>query len=209
MTNSLARARRVTLAGVLVFLACSPPSTPHLSPGASRDGGSRKDLAVSLPVRNASQRVAGHDARIALNRTLARAARGLHPKVVERLRSILTHLTRTTVATTLSLNSGRRAGSADDSMHNQGLAVDLAVTGLNTVAVAGLLRRAGFTCVTEYYDSSGRPCGMAHGDLRGTDLATGAYAPGGRKAMTCPRRAFSKTGACRNDRKEHWRYVFR
>ncbi len=47
---------------------------------------------------------------------------------------------------------------------------------------------------------------MAHGDMRNTRLARGAYAPGGRKARTCPKKGISKSADCNNSRKEQWSY---
>jgi hypothetical protein len=106
----------------------------------------------------------------------------------------------------LWINSGRRDGPPEKSMHNQGLAIDAVVCGLDTVGTAKLLREAGFTCVIEYYDAEGKPCQMAHADLRGTDFALGAYAKGGRKARTCPKRATSNGSDCQNQSKGEWSY---
>jgi len=134
-------------------------------------------------------------------------AAGLHPQVLRRLRRIARGLPRPPVEEPLMwVNSGKRDGPAAKSMHNQGLAVDLVICGLDTRQTAARLRQAGFTCVIEYYDGAGNPCNMAHGDLRGTRWARGAYAPGGRKARTCPARAVSKNEDCSNRRKEQWKY---
>jgi hypothetical protein len=92
-------------------------------------------------------------------------------------------------------------------MHNQGLAADVVVCGLDTRGVAERLREAGFACVIEYYDAEGQPCHMAHADLRGTSVAQDAYAPGGRKARTCPRRAVSRGESCANHAKADWDYA--
>jgi hypothetical protein len=91
-------------------------------------------------------------------------------------------------------------------MHNQALAVDVVVCGEDTRGAASALRDAGFTCVIEYYDPEGNPCQMAHGDLRDTAFATGAYAPGGKKAGTCPARAVSRGDDCQNQAKDDWSY---
>jgi hypothetical protein len=105
------------------------------------------------------------------------------------------------------LNSGRRTGPPEDSLHNQGLAVDVAIEGLTSPEVAAELRALGFTCAITYYKKRGQPCHMAHGDLRNTTLAQGPYSPGGHKAATCPAMALSRTGSCDNDTKGQWRYV--
>jgi hypothetical protein len=132
---------------------------------------------------------------------------GLHPAVLRRLRAIERSLPPPRVnEPVLWINSGKRDGPRDKSLHNQGLAVDLVICGLSTAETAQHLRRAGFTCVIEYHDSDGNPCNMAHGDLRNTKWARGSYAPGGRKSRTCPRKAKSKTSGCGNQYKQQWRY---
>jgi hypothetical protein len=135
-------------------------------------------------------------------------AAGLHPQVLRRLRAIERALPRPQLADEprLWVNSGARQGPPAKSMHNQGLALDLVICGLDTRQTAARLRRAGFTCVIEYYDREGSPCTMAHGDLRGTRWARGAYAPGGRKARGCPGKAFSREVGCGNRYKAQWRY---
>jgi hypothetical protein len=134
-------------------------------------------------------------------------AAGLHVQVLRRLRAIEAALPRPAVDEPLLwVNSGARDGPPDRSMHNQALAVDLVICGLDSRQTARHLRRAGFTCVIEYYDGAGRPCRMAHGDLRGTRWARGAYARGGRKARTCPRKAISKGAGCDNTLKEQWEF---
>lgn len=104
------------------------------------------------------------------------------------------------------VNSGKHEGPIGESMHAQGLAVDLVICGMNSAETAKRLREAGFTCSIAYYDKDQQPCHMAHGDLRGTKWAEGAYALGGKKAETCPRRAFSKTVGCGNQSKDQWKY---
>jgi hypothetical protein len=134
-------------------------------------------------------------------------ASSLHPEVLRRLLAVQ----RTRPAPEIDepvlwVNSGRRAGNPSKSMHNQGLAVDMVVCGLDSPATAALLRDAGFTCVIEYYGPDGTPCHMAHADMRGTESATAAYAPGGRKATTCPMRAVSRGADCQGSSKEDWSY---
>jgi hypothetical protein len=107
----------------------------------------------------------------------------------------------------LWVNSGRREGKPSKSMHNQGLAIDLVVCGLDSPGTAALLRDAGFPCVIEYYDPDGNPCNMAHGDLRGTPDAKAAYAPGAWKSSSCPSRAVSKGDGCQNQSKGEWSYA--
>ena len=78
------------------------------------------------------------------------------------------------------INSGKRDGPQSESMHNQGLAVDLVICGLDTTETASHLRQVGFTCVIEYHDRDDNPCHMAHGDLRATRWAR---APIGLKSL--------------------------
>jgi len=134
-------------------------------------------------------------------------AEGLHPQVLRRLRAMEKSLPKPVVPEPLMwVNSGKRKGKKSRSMHDQGLAVDLAICGMKSVQIARKLRAAGFTCVIEYFNSKLQPCNMAHGDLRNTRMAKGPYAPGGAKATTCPLRAVSKKGDCRNSKKDDWRY---
>ncbi len=135
-------------------------------------------------------------------------AADLHVDVIRRLRAIETSLPDPTVdEPRLWVNSGRRDGPPNRSMHNQGLAVDLVICGLNTIQTAQHLRDAGFTCVIEYFDGDGNPCAMAHGDMRGQKPAWGAYGAGGPKALTCPKRAVSKGESCQNQAKAQWNYA--
>lgn len=135
-------------------------------------------------------------------------AEGLHPAVLKKLRAMEQALPAPVVPEPLMwINSGKRKGKRSGTMHAQGLAVDLAICGMKSKKIAVKLREAGFTCVIEYYDKQMRPCNMAHGDLRGTRLARGQYAPGGAKAGTCPLRAVSKKDSCKNSKKRDWRYI--
>ena len=106
----------------------------------------------------------------------------------------------------LWVNSGKREGKPSKSMHNQGLAIDVVVCGLDSPGTAKLLREAGFSCVIEYYDADGNACNMAHADLRGTEHAKAAYAPGAWKSKSCPGRAVSKGEDCQNQSKTDWSY---
>ena len=136
-------------------------------------------------------------------------ARGLHPEVLKRLKMIVDGLSPPAEALlepVLWVNSGARDGTPNRSMHNQGLGVDIVICGQDTRGAAAALRDSGFTCVIEYFDTEGRPCNMAHGDLRGTSWAHGAYARGGSKAKTCPKRALSKGSDCQNNNKADWSY---
>jgi hypothetical protein len=134
-------------------------------------------------------------------------AADLHVEVIARLKKMEDALPEPAIdEPKLWVNSGLRDGPPEKSMHNQGLAVDAVICGLDTVGTAKALREAGFTCVIEYYDGEGKPCMMAHGDLRGTEWALGAYAKGGRKARTCPKRATSKGADCQNQAKGEWSY---
>lgn len=132
---------------------------------------------------------------------------GLHVEVLRRVQSIVESLPPPPIdEPVLWLNSGARQGDRDDSMHNQALGIDAVICGLDTRATAKRLRDAGFTCVIEYYDGAGNPCHFAHADLRATSFAQGAYAKGGRKARSCPKRAASRTMNCDNSIKRDWTY---
>lgn len=134
-------------------------------------------------------------------------ATGLHPEVLRRLHTISQKLPEPPIPEPVMwVNSGARDGPPSKSMHNQGLAVDLVICGLNSPQTAEHLRKAGFACVIEYYDGDGNPCNVAHGDLRGTKWAKGAYAPGGWKSQSCPKRGVSKGEDCQNQRKADWSY---
>jgi hypothetical protein len=134
-------------------------------------------------------------------------AAGLHVEVLRRVGSIVAGLPAPAVdEPVMWINSGARTGDPDDSMHNQALAIDAVICGLDTRSTGEKLRAAGFTCVIEYYDAAGNPCHFAHGDLRATKFAAGAYAKGGRKARSCPKRATSRSMNCDNATKRDWTY---
>jgi hypothetical protein len=103
------------------------------------------------------------------------------------------------------LTSGARQGDPGDSLHNQSLAADVQVSGLTSVLVARELLSVGFSCAIPYFDSRGRPCRMAHGDLRHTQFASGPYASDS-GVKQCPALAISRTGGCHNDSKGQWAY---
>lgn len=134
-------------------------------------------------------------------------AAGLHVEVLKRVQAVIETLPAPEIdEPVMWINSGKRTGDPDDSMHNQGLAIDAVICGLDTRGTGERLRKAGFTCVIEYYDGAGNPCHFAHGDLRTHPVAVGAYAKDGRKARTCPKRAKSKTMDCSNSSKRDWTY---
>jgi hypothetical protein len=134
-------------------------------------------------------------------------AEGLHVEVLRRIHAVVTALPKPPVdEPVLWINSGKRTGEIDDSMHNQGLGIDAVICGKNTSETAATLRAAGFTCVIEYFDAAGNPCHFANADLRATKWATGAYAKGGRKARTCPKKAVSRSMNCDNAAKRDWTY---
>jgi hypothetical protein len=127
----------------------------------------------------------------------------LHPEVqkrIEVLRQKMRAHRREVV-----LTSGARQGDPGDSLHNQSLAADVQVSGWTSVRVARALRGVGFSCAIPYFDSRGRACRMAHGDLRHTVFAEGPYALGS-AAKECPAAAVSRTGGCHNDSKGQWQY---
>lgn len=135
-------------------------------------------------------------------------AADLHPAVLEKLLKIQTSQPAPPIdEPVLWVNSGKRDGKPSKSMHNQGLAIDVVVCGLDSPGTAALLREAGFTCVIEYYDAEANACNMAHGDLRGTEHAKAAYAPGAWKSTSCPKRAVSKGEDCQNQAKADWSYT--
>jgi hypothetical protein len=127
----------------------------------------------------------------------------LHPEVQKRIEVLRSKMRARRHEVTLT--SGARQGDPGDSLHNQSLAADVQVSGLSSVRVARELRAVGFSCAIPYFDSRGRPCRMAHGDLRHTPLAAGPYAPG-TGVKECPALAVSKTGGCANDSKGQWTY---
>ncbi|HWB81852.1 MAG TPA: hypothetical protein VG755_43115 [Nannocystaceae bacterium] len=132
---------------------------------------------------------------------------GLHVEVLRRVQQVIETLPAPEIdEPVLWINSGKRTGDPDDSMHNQGLAIDAVICGLDTRGTGERLRAAGFTCVIEYYDGAGNPCHFAHGDMRTHPAAVGAYAKDGRKARTCPKRAKSKTMDCSGSSKRDWTY---
>jgi len=134
-------------------------------------------------------------------------AAGLHVEVLRRVQKTIETLPAPEVdEPVMWINSGKRTGDLDDSMHNQGLAIDAVICGLDTRATGERLRKAGFTCVIEYYDGAGNPCHFAHADLRTHEAAVGAYAKGGRKARTCPKKAKSRTMDCSGSSKRDWTY---
>jgi hypothetical protein len=127
----------------------------------------------------------------------------LHPEVQKRITDLRARMKQRRRKVTLT--SGARQGNPADSLHNQSLACDVKVSGLHSVRVAKELLAVGFSCAIPYFDSRGRPCGMAHGDLRHTPLAEGPYAPDSGEKH-CPAVAISKTGGCNNDSKGQWTY---
>ena len=132
---------------------------------------------------------------------------GLHPEVIQRLRAVERTLPAPAVdEPVMWVNSGAREGPPGASMHNQALAVDVVVCGFDTAQTAQRLREVGFTCVIEYFAADGTPCHMAHGDLRGTPHARGAYGVNGRKAGTCPGRAVAPGDSCQQFQKSDWNY---
>lgn len=134
-------------------------------------------------------------------------ADGLHAEVLRRVRDVVESLPAPEVdEPVLWINSGKRDGDPDASMHNQALGIDAVICGLDTRATGQRLREAGFTCVIEYYDGAGNPCHFAHADLRGTRWAAGAYAKGGRKSRSCPKRAVSRSMNCDGNAKRDWTY---
>ena len=70
------------------------------------------------------------------------------------------------------------AGARSNSMHYQGLAVDVGIEGLTTVDIANALIAEGFVGIGHYFDQAHKGLPMAHGDLRGTREAKEAYGRG-------------------------------
>jgi hypothetical protein len=83
------------------------------------------------------------------------------------------------------VTSGKRDGDVSASAHNSGIAADVSVEGMKSVAIADQLVTEGFTGVGEYYEADGQTeRSFAHGDIRGLDGSgnSGAYAAGGAKS---------------------------
>jgi hypothetical protein len=131
------------------------------------------------------------------------ALRSLHPEVQKRITDLRAKMKAR--RRRVMLTSGARRGDPADSLHNQSLAADVQVSGLHSVRVAKELQAVGFSCAIPYFDSRGRPCKMAHADLRHTAVAEGPYAPDSGEKQ-CPAVAISKTGGCNNDSKGQWNY---
>jgi hypothetical protein len=131
------------------------------------------------------------------------ARASLHPEVQRRLAALDEKMRAR--HRKVVVNSGARQGDPGDSLHNQKLAADVQIDGLGSVQVARELLSAGFSCAIPYFDRRGRPCRMAHGDLRHTEVATGPYAPDS-GVKECPALAVSRTGGCHNDSKGQWQY---
>ncbi len=130
---------------------------------------------------------------------------GLHPSVQQKIAALRERMTQ--LGRRVYLMSGARPGPPSSGMHNQALAVDVTVDYMNSVDVAEALRAVGFPCVITYYDRHRTPCHMAHGDLRGTNLAVGPYAPGAHRALNCPGMAVSRTETCENETRAQWDYL--
>jgi hypothetical protein len=127
----------------------------------------------------------------------------LHPEVQKRITELRARMKAR--RRRVVLTSGARQGDPADSLHNQSLAADVKISGLHSVRVVRELEAVGFSCAIPYFDSRGRPCMMAHADLRHTPVAAGPYAPDSGEKH-CPAAAISKTGGCDNDRKGQWTY---
>jgi hypothetical protein len=127
----------------------------------------------------------------------------LHPEVQKRIEALRVKMRAR--KREVVLTSGARQGDPADSLHNQSLAADVQVSGLNSVKVAQALRAVGFSCAIPYFDSRGHACRMAHGDLRHTVFAQGPYSPDS-GSKDCPALAVSRTGGCHNDSKGQWVY---
>src|SRR5688572_16411147 len=127
----------------------------------------------------------------------------LHPEVQKRITDLRSRMKAR--RRRVMLTSGKRRGDPADSLHNQSLAADVKVTGFHSVRIARELQAVGFSCAIPYFDSRGRPCRMAHADLRHTPLAEGPYAPDSGEKQ-CPAVAISKTGGCNNESKGQWDY---
>src|SRR4051812_31966891 len=74
----------------------------------------------------------------------------LHPEVQKRI-EVLRQKMRARKREVV-LTSGARQGDPADSLHNQSLAADVQVSGLNSVKVAQALRGVGFSCAIPYFD---------------------------------------------------------
>ena len=105
---------------------------------------------------------------------------GLVSEVMDKLEALSKRLGKD-----VEVTSGKRQGNVDASAHNSGIAADVKVAGLKSIALADELVTQGFSGVGEYYkDDQGTEDTFAHGDLRGQAGSenSGAYAPGGGKS---------------------------
>jgi len=104
---------------------------------------------------------------------------GLVPEVLAKLSSLSARLNKD-----VEVTSGKRSGLPSKSAHNSGIAVDIKIEGLTSVAIAAELVKEGFSGIGEYYKSNGSEDSFAHGDIRGLPGSeqSEAYAPGGAKS---------------------------
>ncbi|MCP4117571.1 MAG: hypothetical protein GY737_19675 [Desulfobacteraceae bacterium] len=100
-------------------------------------------------------------------------------EVLNKLKSISERLKKD-----VKIVSGKRDGDIDKSPHNTGIAADIKISGLKTVALCDELEKEGFTGIGEYYTANEEEYEFAHGDIRGLPGAeeSGAYAEGGDKS---------------------------
>jgi hypothetical protein len=105
----------------------------------------------------------------------------VHANVISRLEKV-----SKSTGKDVNIISGKRNGSISDSAHNTGIAVDIMVDGLMSIAIVDELVDAGFSGVGEYYrDADGNDeANTGHGDIRGLPGSekSGEYAAGGKKS---------------------------
>lgn len=102
----------------------------------------------------------------------------IHAEVIKRLQRISDKL-----GTDIEISSGYREQNGKRSAHHFGIAVDIKIAGLESVAIADELVSAGFKGVGEYWTEDGSSQRrIAHGDLRGLVDNCGVYGIGGEKS---------------------------
>lgn len=107
--------------------------------------------------------------------------KGVVKDVIDKLESISKRIGKD-----VEIHSGKRSGDINKSAHNSGIAVDIKISGMKSIAIADELVLAGFSGVGEYYSKKdySSETNTAHGDIRGLvgSENSGAYGPGGSKS---------------------------
>ena len=104
---------------------------------------------------------------------------GIVQEVMTKLEALSSRLSKD-----VHVTSGKRNGPVNDSAHNSGIAADISIAGMRSVAIADELVTQGFSGVGEYYENGGAEDAFAHGDIRGLPGSenSGVYGAGGSKS---------------------------